>query len=173
MLYCGGGGLLRQADNLGQKLLGAELCTLLQPSGAKCGGEGLELFDGAYTGEHTHRAQRDNGLGLGVAVLVVAEGRVNRDPARLLVLEAGDGLLGGWVHLNGQGSINRKDFKEEGEPVGGSIRAQESGGILHNQFVQRGFGAVHRGARGGGRMRTHPHLSFGLFGGYGHARHTS
>ena len=173
VLHCGGGGLLGQADNLGQKLLGAELGTLGQPGGTECGGQGLELLDGAHAGEHAHRAQRDDGLGLGVAVLVVAVGRINRDTAGLLVLEAGDGLFGGRVHLNGQGGVNRKDFKEEGEPVGGSVRAQEAGGILHDQLVQRGFGTVHGSARGRSRMRTHPHLSFGLFGGYGHATHTS
>ncbi|CNI42404.1 Uncharacterised protein [Mycobacterium tuberculosis] len=99
--------------------------------------------------------------------------RVNRDAACLLVLEAGDSLLGGRVHLNGQGCINRKDLKEEGEPIGGTVRAQEAGRVLHNQFVERGFGAVNSGTGGRSRMRANPHLSLRLFGGDRHATHAS
>ena len=99
--------------------------------------------------------------------------RVNRDAACLLILEAGNSLLGGGVHLNRQGCINRKDLKEEGEPVGGTVRTQETGGLSLNQLVERGLGAVNGRAGGRSRMRANPHLSLGLFGGDGHATHAS
>ena len=99
--------------------------------------------------------------------------RVNRDAARLLILEAGDSLLGGGVHLNRQGGVNRKDLKEEGEPVRGTVRAQETGRLSLDQLVERGLGAVNGRTGGRSRMRANPHLSFGLFGGDGHATHAS
>ena len=131
------------------------------------------MLGGAHTGQHAHLGQRNDGFGLGVAVLVVAVRRVNRDAACLLVLEAGDSLLGGGVHLNGQGCINRKDLKEEGEPVGGTVRAQETGRLSLDQLVERGFSAINGGTGRCSRMRANPHLSLRLFGGDRHATHAS
>ena len=167
------GGLFGHANNLGQQLLGGKLHALCQPVSLERLRQFCQLLGGTHTGQHAHLGQGDDGFGLGVAVLVVAVRRVNRDTARLLVLETGDSLLGGGVHLDRQGCINRKDFKEEGEPVGGTVRAQEAGGLSLNQLVKRGFGAVNGRTGGRSRMRANPHLSLRLFGGDRHATHAS
>ena len=173
LLNSRGGGLFGHANDLGQQLLGGKFHTLCEPVSLERLGKLCQLRGGAHTGEHTHRGQRNNGFGLGVAILVVAVRCINRDAACLLVLEASNSLLGGGVHLNRQGCINRKDLKEEREPVGGTVRAQETGGLSLDQFVERGLGAVNGCAGGSSRMRTNPHLSLGLLGGYGHATHAS
>ena len=173
LLNSRGGGLFRHANNLGQQLFGGKLHTLCQPVGLERLGKLCQLRGGAHTGEHAHLGQRNDGFRLGVAVLVVAVRRVNRDAACLLILETCNRLLGGGVHLNGQGRINRKDLKEEGEPIGGTVRAQEAGGVLHNQLIERGLGTINGCTGGRSRMRANPHLSLGLFGGHGNAAHAS
>ena len=173
LLNSRGGGLFGHTNNLSQQLLGGKLHTLCQPVGLERLSKLCQLRGGAHTGEHAHLGQRNDGFRLRVAVLVVAVRRVNRDTACLLILEAGNSLLGGGVHLNRQGCINRKNLKEEREPVGGAVRAQETGGLSLNQFIERGLGAVNSHAGGSSRMRTNPHLSLGLFGGHGHAAHAS
>ena len=173
LLNSRGGGLFGHADNLGQQLLGGELHTLCQPVGLERLGKLCQLLGGAHTGEHAHLGQGDDGFRLGVAVLVVAVRRINRDAACLLILEAGNSLLGGGVHLNRQGGVNRKDLKEEGEPVRGTVRTQETGRLSLDQLVERGLSAVNGRTGGRSRMRANPHLSLGLFGGDGHATHAS
>ena len=169
----GCGSVFGHANNLGQQLLGGKLHALCQPVSLECLRQFCQLFGGPHTGEHAHLGQRDDGFGLGVAVLVVAVRRVNRDAACLLVLETSDSLLGGGVHLNGQRRINRKNLKEEGEPVRDTVRTQEAGGVLHNQLVERGFSAINGGTGRCSRMRANPHLSLRLFGGDRHATHAS
>ncbi len=95
-------------------------------------------------------------------------GRVDGDPAALLVLEAGLGLGQVGVDLQGQRGARGEDFEEEGQPgaePGDGGGAQLAFGVGGDDVRERPLAGTAVDAGRGAWVGPHPHLGLRLTGG--------
>ena len=150
-----GGGVVRQFEDVlhGARRLRRER----EPGQVEVLGQPREVGGLLLAHEQPHLGQRHHGLGLGAVVLVVAVGRVERDPGRVLAREALLRLLGGGVDLDGQGRGDGEDLQQERQ--------------VRDHLVQPAASALHLHVGRRARVGAHPHLGLRVRGGCGATLH--